>query len=56
MCQKAKNGEIANLTGLQSTYEEPQNPEVILDMEKFTQQECLDAILSYLDKQNYFQK
>lgn len=50
---KAKNGEIQNLTGLQSTYEEPQNPEVMLDTEKFTPQECLDTILSYLDKQNY---
>lgn len=44
--QKAKNGEIANLTGLQSLYEEPQNPELILDTEKFTPQECLDMIIS----------
>ena len=34
--QKARNGEIANLTGLQSPYEEPQNPELVLDTEKLT--------------------
>ena len=50
--QKAKNGEITNLTGLQSPYEEPQNPELVLDTEKSTPQECLDAIISYLDKKN----
>lgn len=54
--KKAQAGEIQNMTGLQSPYEEPQNPEVILDTEKSTPQECLGIIISYLDKQNYFQK
>ncbi|HEX5359188.1 MAG TPA: adenylyl-sulfate kinase [Candidatus Nitrosotalea sp.] len=48
--QKAKNGEITNLTGLQSPYEEPQNPELVLDTEKLTPQECLDIIMSYLEQ------
>jgi len=47
--QKAKNGEITNLTGLQSPYEEPQNPELVLDTEKNTPQQCLDIITSYLE-------
>ena len=47
--KKAKNGEITNLTGLQSRYEEPQNPELVLDTEKLTPQECLDTIMSYFD-------
>src|SRR5690348_5787752 len=50
--QKAKNGEITNLTGLQSPYEEPTNPELVLDTEKSTPQQCLDAIISFLDKKN----
>jgi len=53
--QKAKNGEITNLTGLQSPYEEPQNPELILDTEKSTPQECLSIITSYLE-QKYLKK
>src|SRR5690348_12491074 len=48
--QKAKNGEITNLTGLQSPYEEPINPELILDTEKSTPQQCLDTITSYLEQ------
>ena len=51
--QKAKNGEITNLTGLQSPYEEPIKPELILDTEKSTPQQCLDGIISYLKKSGY---
>jgi len=54
--KKAKSGEIKNMTGLQSPYEEPENPELVLDTEKLTPQECLDGIISYLDKQNHLQK
>lgn len=43
--KKAQAGEITNLTGLQSTYEEPLNPEIILDTEKYSPQECLDTII-----------
>jgi len=50
--KKAKNGEITNLTGLQSPYEEPINPELILDTEKLTPQQCLDTITSYIQR-NY---
>ena len=46
--QKAKNGEITNLTGLQSPYEEPVNPELVLDTEKYSAMECLDQIVSKL--------
>ena len=51
--QKAKNGEITNLTGLQSPYEEPINPELVLDTEKSTPQQCLDMITSKLDELGY---
>jgi adenylylsulfate kinase len=51
--KKAKAGEITNLTGLQSTYEEPLNPELILDTEKNSKQECLDIIISKLEELGY---
>jgi adenylylsulfate kinase len=51
--QKAKNGEITNLTGLQSPYEEPQNPELVLDTEKNSPQQCLDMITSKLQQLGY---
>jgi adenylylsulfate kinase-like enzyme len=51
--KKAQKGEIKNMTGLQSPYEEPQNPEIILDTEKNTPQECLDIIIKKLEELEY---
>ena len=51
--QKAKNGEIQNLTGLQSPYEEPQNPELVLDTEKYSEVQCLDMLVSRLKQLGY---
>ncbi|MGI0088421.1 MAG: adenylyl-sulfate kinase [Nitrosotalea sp.] len=51
--KKAQQGEIQNMTGLQSPYEEPENPEIILDTEKQTPQECLDAIIKKLEDLKY---
>ena len=33
--KKARCGEIKNFTGIDSPYEEPQNPEIVLDTEKY---------------------
>ncbi len=51
--KKAQQGEIQNMTGLQSPYEEPENPEIILDTENNTPQECLDAIIKKLKDLGY---
>ncbi len=51
--KKAQAGEIQNMTGLQSPYEEPQNPEVILDTEKNSPEQCLDIITSKLQQLGY---
>jgi len=48
--QKAKNGEITNLTGLQSPYEEPINPELVLDTEKNTPEQCLQIIIKKIEE------
>lgn len=51
--KKAKAGEISNMTGLQSPYEEPLHPELILETEKTTPQECLEKIARTLQDLNY---
>jgi len=51
--QKAKSGEIKNMTGLQSPYEEPEKPELVLDTEKYSATECLDDIISKLKQLGY---
>ena len=43
--KKALSGEIKDLTGLQDPYEEPENPEVIVDTERQTLEECVNVIL-----------
>ena len=51
--KKAMAGEIKNLTGLQAPYEEPQNPELVLDTEKHSIEESVELITSTLDKLGY---
>lgn len=43
--KKALSGEIKDLTGLQDPYEEPENPEIIVNTEEQTLQECINVIL-----------
>ena len=51
--KKALAGEIKNLTGLQAPYEEPENPELVIDTEKHTVEESIELITSTLKKQDY---
>jgi len=51
--QKAKNGEITNLTGLQSPYEEPTKPELVLDTEILTPEQCLQIITKKIEELGY---
>ena len=46
--KKARKGEIHNFTGIDSPYEEPENPELVLDTEKRNSAECALAIFKYL--------
>ncbi len=46
--KKAKKGEIKEFTGISAPYEEPDNPEVILETDKFSIDECVTRILDYL--------
>jgi adenylylsulfate kinase len=43
--KKALSGEIKDLTGLQDPYEEPDNPEIIVDTERQSLGECTNVIL-----------
>jgi adenylylsulfate kinase len=50
--KKALSGEIKDLTGLQDPYEEPHNPEIIVDTEKQTLEECVNKIINKVLKPN----
>lgn len=51
--KKARAGEIHNFTGIDSPYEAPDNPEIILETGKFSISECVSRILFELEKRNY---
>ncbi|NMH70135.1 adenylyl-sulfate kinase (plasmid) [Cytobacillus spongiae] len=46
--KKARKHEITHFTGISAPYEEPENPEIILDTEKNTIEECVESLLSEL--------
>ncbi|SOC13129.1 adenylylsulfate kinase [Ureibacillus xyleni] len=50
---KARNGEIPNFTGISAPYEAPDNPELVVDSEKFSVEECTDQIISFLKEKKY---
>jgi len=51
--KKALKGEITDMTGLQDPYEEPQNPELVIETERFTVEESARLILSKLKELKY---
>jgi adenylylsulfate kinase len=48
--KKARKGEIKNFTGIDSAYEEPEFPEIIIDTVTFSIEECADKIIAHLQK------
>ncbi len=46
--KKAEKGLIKDFTGIDSPYEEPTNPEIIVDTSKLTPFECVRKILEYI--------
>ncbi|MEI3607496.1 adenylyl-sulfate kinase [Pseudogracilibacillus sp. SE30717A] len=46
--KKARNGEIQDFTGIDSPYEPPNNPELIINTDQFTVKEAVEVILEYL--------
>jgi adenylylsulfate kinase len=47
---KARRGEITNMTGIQDPYEEPSDPDIVVETEKGTPQQSADAIIASLRK------
>ena len=54
--KKAMAGEIKDLTGLQDVYEEPLNPEIIVDTDKLSVDESVVKITEELTKLKYLER
>ena len=46
--KKARRGELANFTGIDSPYEAPENPEIRIDTTKLTSDEAADQVIAML--------
>ncbi|GGI01582.1 MULTISPECIES: adenylyl-sulfate kinase [Mammaliicoccus] len=51
--KKARNGEIKEFTGINAPYEEPSNPEIVIDTEHESIEESVNKIVSYLKEKQY---
>jgi sulfate adenylyltransferase len=50
---KARKGEIKHFTGISDPYEEPTNPELLIDTSKYSPMEAAQQIMFYLFKHGY---
>jgi len=46
--KKARNGEIPMFTGIDSPYEEPNNPDIVIETGKFSIEDCVDKLIVQL--------
>lgn len=51
--KKAREGIIKQFTGIDDPYEEPENPELMIETDKIGIEESVDCILTYLENKGY---
>ncbi|MFC5541862.1 MAG: adenylyl-sulfate kinase [Bacilli bacterium] len=51
--KKARNNEIPNFTGISAPYEAPDNPEIVVDSEKYSIEECKNQLIEFLLEKGY---
>ena len=54
--KKALSGEIQNFTGVSDPYEEPKNPDVLVESDKETVEQSFQKIIGYLEEQGLIDK
>lgn len=53
--KKARAGEIAHFTGITSPYEEPEKPELTVDTDSLSLDECVEAVMQMLREREILQ-
>lgn len=51
--QRVRSGEISEFTGIDSPYEEPENPELVLNTAEQSIVECTDEVIDFLKKRKF---
>jgi adenylylsulfate kinase len=49
--KKARAGEIKQFTGIDAPYEEPENPEIIVETDKLSLEQSAEKVIAYLKRQ-----
>lgn len=52
--KKARSGELKNFTGVSAPYEEPANPDVRVNTDTLTVDQCVDKIVAHLQERGQF--
>lgn len=50
---KARQGMIRDFTGINSPYEEPVHPELVVETNQYSVKECVDQVIAYLKSKQY---
>jgi adenylylsulfate kinase len=50
---KARRGEIAEFTGISAPYEAPERPELVVRTDQFSERECVEQLIEYLEANGY---
>lgn len=50
---KARQGIISDFTGISSPYEEPENPELVVETNLHSVEECVDQVIAYLKSRQF---
>ena len=51
--RRARTGEIKEFTGVSAPYEEPERPEIVLETDALTIEECIENLLGFLSENGY---
>lgn len=54
--KKARTGEIEGFTGISAPYEEPENPDIILETDTMSPDNSIEALMKYLIQKDYITK
>ncbi len=50
--KKARAGEVRDFTGISAPYEEPENPDIIIDSQRYGLEECVSQLMNYIIKKS----
>ena len=49
--KKARDGQIPDFTGIDSPYEPPVNPELVVDTQSYDIDECVNQVVAYIERE-----